>query len=157
MVSLVTMAAWLAFSSLTFKSSKGRKQYMRLTSSEIEADMRLKDIYSGEKKGEKRLLCSFFHINEPVIQFSFYLTLLPSFQCYFAARMSRTLDWTQTVTGKIRPDLIHLAGMKCKHSEAEVRLNNLESKAGLILQLKKIINTSGCRPLGKQRKLSPSV
>lgn len=73
------------------------------------------------------------------------------------------LGWVGPWTGselsleKIRPDLIHLAGMKCKQSEAEVRLNNLELKAGLIPQLKKILNTLRGRPMGKLRKLSPSV
>lgn len=63
LVSLVTMAAWLAFSSLTFKSSNERKQYEKLTSSVIEADLILKDIYSGKKK----LHCSCFHNNAPAI------------------------------------------------------------------------------------------
>lgn len=64
LVSLVTMAAWLAFSSLTFKSSNERKQCGKLTSSVIEADLILKDIYSGKKKN---LHCSCFPNNAPAI------------------------------------------------------------------------------------------
>ena len=58
---------------------------------------------------------------------------------------------------KIRSDLAHMADVKCKQSEAEVRLNNLELKAWFILELKKIINTPKVRPVGKQMELSPSA
>ena len=47
--------------------------------------------------------------------------------------------------------------MKCKQSEAERRLSNLELKAGLLPELRKIINTPKVRSIGKQVELNPSV
>lgn len=48
--------------------------------------------------------------------------------------------------------MVHLAGVKYKKSESEVRLNNLELKVGLIIsEFNKIINIPRFRPVGKQR------
>lgn len=58
---------------------------------------------------------------------------------------------------KIRSDLVHLAGVKSKQSEAEERLSNLDLKPGLIPEFKKIINTLKVSPDGEQMELSPPV
>ena len=58
---------------------------------------------------------------------------------------------------KIRSDLVLGADVKCKQSEAERRLSNLELKAGLLPELRKIINTPKVRSTGKQVELNPSV
>lgn len=54
-------------------------------------------------------------------------------------------------------DPAHLAGRKCKQSEAEMRPERLKWKAGLKAELREIIIISRIRPGRKQRSQEPGA